>query len=319
MDKIKENFIKQDVSQITIYEKFEKKLDLINKSHPRLVETMSVTKSFLALAVLFLIQDNKIKSINNCISEYFTEWKNDERRTITIKDVLSMTSQLENSWDYDAFMFPDKDYTKVGKLKKPNVDKIAQSMKYSTHKPENHFEYNNLATQIIPSLVFKILNIHINDYLKERLFNPLNISINWNCDDDKNPYGPNGLRISSNDLCKVGLLILNKGYYNGKQILNSCLVDLFIKNSVENIESIKKANEVYNFKNLICVEGYGLLNWIFSSDKSTKIVVFMGYMGQILIIDFDNKIVASKLNWCDYNLDSLEERQTYLEFIKDYI
>ena len=57
MDKIKENFIKQDISQITIYKKFEKKLDLINENHPKLLETMSVTKSFLALAVLFLIQD----------------------------------------------------------------------------------------------------------------------------------------------------------------------------------------------------------------------------------------------------------------------
>ena len=45
----------------------------------------------------------------------------------------------------------------------------------------------------------------------------------------------------------------------------------------------------------------------------------MGYMGQILIIDFSNKIVASKLNWCDYNLDCLKERQTYSNFINDYI
>ena len=318
MNRIEENFIKQDISQITIYKDFEKEVDFINKNHPSLIETMSVTKSFLALAILFLIQDNKIQSINNYISDYLIEWKNDYRKNITIKDILSMTSQLENNWDYDAFMFPDKDYTKVGKIKKPDVDKIARSIKYSTHKSKGDFEYNNLATQIIPSLVFKILNIHIDDYLRERLFNPLNITICWNCDDDKNPYGPNGLSISSNDLCKVGLLILNRGVYKGKKILNSCLVDLFIDNSVENIESIKKANEVYNFRNLVCIRGYGLLNWIFSSNKSSKIIVFMGYMGQILIIDFDNKIVASKLNWCDYNSVTLKYRKTYIDFVKDY-
>ena len=230
-----------------------------------------------------------------------------------------MTSQLENDWDYDTFMFPDKDYKKVGKVKKPNVDKIACNMKYSTHKPTNHFEYNNLATQIIPSLVLRILNIQIDEFLTKVLFNPLDIVINWNCDDDKNPYGPNGLRISSNDLCKVGLLILNKGIYKSKKILDASLVELFIRNSVENIESIKKADEVYNFRDILNVEGYGLLNWIFSSDKSSKIIIFMGYMGQMLIIDFDNKIVASKLNWCDYNSDSyINARKTYLDFIKDY-
>ena len=45
----------------------------------------------------------------------------------------------------------------------------------------------------------------------------------------------------------------------------------------------------------------------------------MGYMGQMLIIDFDNKVVASKLNWCDYNSETLEERKTYLEFIEHYL
>ena len=49
-----------------------------------------------------------------------------------------------------------------------------------------------------------------------------------------------------------------------------------------------------------------------------KILQISQNMLLILIIDFDNKIVASKLNWCNYNLESLEERQTYLEFIKDY-
>lgn len=316
---LKENFIEQNVSQITVYHMSKKKFELINNKHPRLIETMSVTKSFLALAVLFLIQDKKIPGINTYISDYITEWKNNKRKTITIKDVLSMTSQLENNWDYDSFMFPEKDYRKVGKIKKPNVDRIARNMKYSNHKSPKDFEYNNLATQIIPSLVLRILNIQIDEFLKKVLFEPLNISIDWNSDDDKNPYGPNGLRISSNDLCKVGVLILNKGIYEGKKILDTYLVDLFIQNSVENIESIRKANEVYNFRNLICVEGYGLLNWIFSSNKTRKIVIFMGYMGQMLIIDFDNKVVASKLNWCDYNSETLEERQTYLEFIEHYL
>ena len=102
---LKKNFLEQNTSQITIYHMYEKKCELINKEHPELIETMSVTKSFLALAILFLIQDKKIKSINCRISDYLTEWKNDERKNITIKDVLSMTSQLENNWDYDTFMF----------------------------------------------------------------------------------------------------------------------------------------------------------------------------------------------------------------------
>ena len=34
--------------------------------------------------------------------------------------------------------------------------------------------------------------------------------VKWNKDDDGNPYGPNGLSISANDLCKIGLLFINQ-------------------------------------------------------------------------------------------------------------
>ena len=145
--KIKDNFIKHNVSQITIYKNDLKELELINENHPKLIETMSVTKSFLAIAILFLIRDKKISSVNDKVSDYLKEWNNDQRKNITIKDILSMTAQLENNWDYDTFMFPNK---KLGEIKKPNVDRIARNIKYSCHKLKDDFEYNNTATQIIP-------------------------------------------------------------------------------------------------------------------------------------------------------------------------
>ena len=45
--------------------------------------------------------------------------------------------------------------------------------------------------------------------MDNKLFKPLDIAFRWNKDDDGNPYAPNGLSISSKDLCKIGLLILN--------------------------------------------------------------------------------------------------------------
>ena len=56
-DYIKDTFLEQNTSQITIYKDFKKKYELINNKHPKLIETMSVTKSFLALAVLFLMHN----------------------------------------------------------------------------------------------------------------------------------------------------------------------------------------------------------------------------------------------------------------------
>ena len=324
-NKIINNCVKYNTSQITIYKNDEQLLDIRNKTHPLRIETMSVTKSICALSVLFLIQDGLISNIDDKLSLYFNDWKNDNKQNITIKEVLSMTAQLENKWNYDEFMFPDGDYKKDkpprNEIKRPNVNKIARKMSFSNHKLVGDFEYNNICSQIIPSLVLEITGIQIDKYLEKRLFNPLNIKIEWNKDDNGNPYGPNGISIKSDDLCKIGLMILNKGEYLGNKIIKSQLIDIYLENYVVNMESLKTSFEIQNIKEYVSIDGYGLSNWKMSSPKSENISMFMGYMGQCLIIDFDNKIVASKLNWCDYEADDFNknERKIYNEFIDEYI
>ena len=323
-NKIINNCVKYNTSQITIYKNGEQLLDIRNKTHPLRIETMSVTKSICALSVLFLLQDGYISSINDKLSLYFNDWKNDNKRNITIKEVLSMTAQLENKWDYDKFMFPDGDYKKDkpprNNVKRPNVSQIARKMSFSNHKLVGDFEYNNICSQITPCLVYELVGIQIDKYLDDKLFKPLNIKIEWNKDDDGNPYGPNGVRINADDLCKIGLMILNKGEYLGNKIIKSQLIDIYLENYVVNMDSLKKSFEIQNIKEYVSIDGYGLSNWKMSSPKSDNISMFMGYMGQCLIIDFDNKIVASKLNWCDYESDDFNKngREIYNEFIDEY-
>ena len=63
-----------------------------------------------------------------------------------------MTSHLKNDWDYDKFMYPDdslKDIEPRIKYKRPNVDKIARDIRYSKHRSDGDFEYNNTSSQIL--------------------------------------------------------------------------------------------------------------------------------------------------------------------------
>ena len=324
-NKIVNNCVKYNTSQITIYKNNEQIFEISNKNHPLRIETMSVTKSICALSVLFLIQDGLISNINDKLSLYFNEWTYDKRKNISIKEVLSMTAQLENKWDYDKFMFPDGDYKKDKppryKYKRPNVNRIARNIAYSNHKSIGDFEYNNICSQTIPSLVFELVGIQIDKYLEDKLFKPLNIKIEWNKDDDGNPYGPNGVRINADDLCKIGLLILNKGKFLDNRIINSELINIYLENYVVNMDSLKNSQTIQNIKEYVSISGYGLSNWQISSNNSKNICMFMGFMGQCLIIDFDNRIVASKLNWCDYEVDDFNknERKIYNEFIDEYI
>ena len=228
IDNIIDDSIKYYCSNVIIYKNNKKILDIENTKDKKLIESSSCTKSFCAMAIMFLIQDKKIKSVNDKISDYILQWRYGEKKDITIKHILTHTSGLDKYWDFNTFMFPDGQFELLGKKNKPNVKDISLVIDKNRENDKEWF-YNNTASQIIPTLIHIITGIQIDKYLEQKLFKPLNIKYKWNKDDNGNPYGPNGLSISANDLCKIGLLILNKGKFKNKQILHNKLITEMLK------------------------------------------------------------------------------------------
>ena len=182
-----------------------------------------------------------------------------------------------------VFMFPDGKFELLGKKKKPNVKDISLVID-KNRENDKEWYYNDTATQIIPTLIHIITGIQIDKYLEQKLFKPFNIKYKWNKDDDGNPYGPNGLSISADDLCKIGLLILNNGKFNNKQILNNKLITEMLKSRITS-EQMKNDSR-YGSEGT----GYGSLWWEYN-----KLKWMSGFLGQHLIIDKKKKIVACRL------------------------
>ena len=94
---------------------------------------------------------------------------------------------------------------------------LAQSI---THEPGTVFLYNSVATYMCSAIVQKLTGQTVIDYLTPRLFAPLGISgMTW----ETCPRGINtggwGLSIPTEGLAKFGQLYLQKGRWNGQQIL----------------------------------------------------------------------------------------------------
>ena len=107
LDKIIDESIKTFSSSITIYKDNKKILDMCNKNDDILIETLSVTKSFCALAIMFLIQDGLIKSVEDLVCMYVKSWGYGKKKDIKIKHILSHTSGLDKYWSYENFMWPE--------------------------------------------------------------------------------------------------------------------------------------------------------------------------------------------------------------------
>jgi len=271
---------------LTIYKNNEKILDIHNKKDNVLCETLSVTKSFCSLAIMFLIQDKIIDDVNDLVCKYIQSWKYGEKKDITIKHILTHTSGLDKYWSFEHFMWPEGnfEYFLNKKGKRPNVEEISLVID-KTGDNNSEWYYNNTAIQVIPTLVKKVTGIQINKYLDNKLFKPLNIRFKWNKDDDGNAYGPNGLNISSDGLCKVGLLIMNNGIWNGKEILKKDLINKMTRQRINQNEM--RECPMYSKTDY---SGYGYL-W----NKYNDLIVAEGYLGHQLIIDKKRKLVVSRI------------------------
>jgi CubicO group peptidase (beta-lactamase class C family) len=137
----------------------------------------------------------------------------DHLKALTVKDVLSMADGQDPD---PTFPVVSKDTNRVrGFLATPVV-----------YKPGTKFLYNSLGTYMLSAIVQKVTGEKVIEYLRPRLFEPLGIDdIDWEVDPKGINVGGWGLRIKTEDLAKFGQLFLQKGNWNGKQILPAVWVE----------------------------------------------------------------------------------------------
>lgn len=169
----------------------------------------SLSKSFTATAVGFARAEGKL-SLNDKVVSFFPNDLPDTvssyLRELTIKDLLTMS---------------------VGQEPDPTND-VVQDTNWVKHffsmpiryQPGSKFLYNSTATYMLSAIVSKVTGQKVVDYLQSRLFEPLGIAKpDWEESPKHINTGGWGLRLRTEDIAKFGQLFLQKGKWNGNQIL----------------------------------------------------------------------------------------------------
>lgn len=181
-----------------------------NPYRPDLKHTLySLSKSFTATAVGFAKAEGKLALTDKVIS-FFPDKLPDTvstyLREMNIKNLLTMSVGQEPDPTFTATQ--TKDWVKTF---------LALPVKY---EPGSRFLYNSMATYMLSAIVQKVTGQKIIDYLQPRLFEPLGITgIDWETDLGGVNTGGWGLRLKTEDIAKFAQLFLQKGNWNGKQIL----------------------------------------------------------------------------------------------------
>lgn len=178
------------------------------------IETMSATKSLVAMAVGTLIADGRITSIDTPVVDILSEFIGDGREAITIRMLLDHTSGLSGAMSTPAIYQAD-DIVEFA-ISSPIERPIGQS-----------FAYNNNATNLLMAVVGKLAGKPADEYIAERIFAPMGITDwAWYRDPAGNPHGMAGCKLRAEDLAKFGQMMIDRGVFAGRQIVPGDWVDM---------------------------------------------------------------------------------------------
>lgn len=176
----------------------------------------SCSKSFTSTAVGFAVDEKRL-SVNDKVVSFFPNSLPDTVKEylseLTVKDLLTMSAGQE----------PDP--TTIIPFKYDDWPKAFLALPI-LHKPGSKFLYNTMATFMLSAIVQKVTGQKEVDYLKPRLFDPLGITgMDWELNRQGINTGGWGLRLKTEDLAKLGQFYLQKGEWNGKQLLSKKWVE----------------------------------------------------------------------------------------------
>jgi CubicO group peptidase (beta-lactamase class C family) len=177
---------------------------------PMKIEAMSVTKSIVSLAVGRLVATGAIASIDDPVHKYYPAWKQGRKKDITIRHLLTHTSGLQ-----------DLPSTSAEVESSPDLVQLALAAELSD-PPGKRFFYSNKAVNLLPGIVQQAAGKRMDDFLREDLFATLGITdFGWTRDKAGNPNGYAGFQVYPEDLAKLGQLLLDRGAWNGRQLISA--------------------------------------------------------------------------------------------------
>lgn len=188
-----------------------------NPYRPDLKHTLySLSKSFTSTAVGFAVTEKRLNLSDKVISFFPDKLPakvTPHLSVLTIKDLLTMS----------VGQAPDPSFTIASR----DTDWIRSFLALPIfYDPGTVFLYNSLATYMLSAIVQKVTGQKVIDYLTPRLFKPLGIQgMDWETDPNGINTGGWGLRVKTEDIAKFGQLYLQKGKWNGKQILPASWVE----------------------------------------------------------------------------------------------
>ena len=231
--------------------------------------SFSMSKSFVGALIGRAIRLGLIESIDQPVSEFLKEFKEGDKRKITIRHLLTMSSGL--GWDeaYSSLFSQTTEAYYGTDLKKLVLELPA------VKPPGKYFEYKSCDTEILALIIEQATSMSLSKFLEKELWQPMGASdATWSLDhEDGIEKAYCCMYATPKDFARLGALYLYQGNWKGNQLIDS----MYISQSITATRLLNPLTEQPT-------DYYGFQWWILPNYKGLSVFYMRGILGQNVVV-----------------------------------
>jgi len=241
------------------------------KSHSN---SFSMAKTIVTILMQKAIQDGYIESLNQKVGDFFPHFNEGDNSKLTVGDLSSMSSGLD--WD-ESYSSPFSITTEA--YFGDDLDKLILGLNV-VEEPSKEYKYLSGNTQLLSMVIAKATGKTLSSYASEILWKPMGASTDayWMLDKaNGNEKAYCCFNSNARDFARFGKLWLQKGNWNGNQIIDTTFVNLSVK-------------PVFNETPF-----YGYSWWLDNESFDTEVFFMRGILGQYVIVVPEHNLLIVRL------------------------
>jgi len=240
-----------------------------------IVASFSMAKSFTSFLIGCAIEDGLIQSVDDPVTRYLPEMKKNGFDEVTIENLLQMTSGLKFNESYVNPFGHAATFYYGRKLEKSSLKLKLKN------KPNETTDYVSGNTQLLGLVLDRVLEDQtISQYLEEKLWRKVGMEYDatWSIDKKKNGIEKTFCCLNARaiDFAKFGRLYLNKGNWQGQQLIS--------ESWVEHSTKLDSSNGSYH--------GYQYQWWLPNKDGD---FIAEGILGQFIFVSPSENLIIVRL------------------------
>lgn len=269
----------------------------------------SVSKSLVSAAFGIAVHEGRI-DIQKTVDHYVPYLAGSGYQGVRIKDVLQMSTGIRFDETYSD---PDSDINRLGRALALNtsIDEFVRSLKRE-RPPGTYNHYISMDTQVLGMILRETVGESVSAYMEKKLWAPLGTRSDayWLIDNKGMELVFGGFNATARDYARFGLLYLNKGRINGRQVVPEQWVKASITPDAPHLmPGRREKGTEYPLR------GYGYQWWIPPGGKGDYSAI--GIYNQYIYINPDaNVVIVKNTAYADYNKDGNERSRENIAVLR---